>query len=200
MKTKDRILVTALELFNEIGSQAATTNHIAKKMGISPGNLHYHYDNREEIILMLYIQMRDQLVLPVSELPKTIAELVEHQKLILTVSWEYRFFNKELLCLLTRDNKLNDLYIKDNIAHRSRIIQVIKNLVEHGELEINYENIIEYIADTILLTVQFWNPFMLTLGKTPNKETLQEGIERSNESMRPYLTQQALKTLAKLDS
>ena len=199
MKTKEKILLHALELFNETGSQAATTNHIAKKMGISPGNLHYHYSNREEIIRMLYVQMRDKLALPVAELPKSIAELVEHQKVILTVTWEYRFFSKELLCLLGRDKELNDLYIKDNIAHRSRIIQVIHNLIEHDELDIIYENIVEYIAETILMTVQFWNPFMLTLGKTPNKETLQEGIQRSNEAMRPYLTKQALKTLAELN-
>jgi AcrR family transcriptional regulator len=168
-------------------------------MGISPGNLHYHYDNREEIIRMLYIQMRDQLKLPIAELPQTIAELVEHQKLILTVSWKYRFFNKELLCLLSRDKELNDIYVKDNIAHRSRIMKVIQNLIDHGELDIKYDNIIEYIAETILLTIQFWNPFMITLGKTPNKETLQAGIQRSNEVMRPYLTKQALKTLAKLE-
>ena len=199
MKTKDKILLTALDLFNETGSQAATTNHIAKKMGISPGNLHYHYDNREEIIRILYVQMRDKLKLPVDKLPQTIAELVEHQKLILTVSWEYRFFNKELLCLLSRDEELQNIYIKDNIAHRARIRQVIQNLIDHGELDIAYDNIIEYIADTILLTVQFWNPFMITLGKTPNLDTLETGIQRSNEAMRPYLTKKALKTLAELN-
>ena len=198
MKTKDRILLAALELFNETGTQAATTNHIAKKMGISPGNLHYHYNNREEIVRVLYTQMRDKLKLPIEELPKSIAELVEHQKLILTVSWEYRFFNKELLCLLSRDKELNDLYVKDNIAHRSRIIKVIQNLIEHGELDIKLDNIIEYIAETILLTIQFWNPFMITLGKKPDKRTLEAGIQRSNETMRPYLTQKALQTLARL--
>ncbi len=199
MKTKDRILLTALELFNETGTQAATTNHIAKHMGISPGNLHYHYDNREQIIRMLYIQMRDKLTLPVQELPKSLAELVEHQKLILTVSWEYRFFNKELLCLLSRDQELNNLYIKDNIAHKGRIEKVIHNLIEHQELDIKLDNIVEYIAETILLTVQFWNPFMLTLGRTPDKQTMELGILRSNEVMRPYLTKKALKTLAELE-
>lgn len=61
MKTKDKILETALELFNTSNTQAATTNHIAAAMGISPGNLHYHYKNREEIIFSLYERMFDEL-------------------------------------------------------------------------------------------------------------------------------------------
>ncbi len=49
MSTKLKILETARKLFNESNTQTATTNHIAKAMGISPGNLHYHYKNREEM-------------------------------------------------------------------------------------------------------------------------------------------------------
>jgi AcrR family transcriptional regulator len=50
MKTKDRILDVSIELFNKNGVVAITTNHIAKAMNISPGNLYFHYDNKEEII------------------------------------------------------------------------------------------------------------------------------------------------------
>ena len=56
MSKKEAILETALELFNATNTQSATTNHIAKAAGISPGNLHYHYKNREEIVrLYIYV-------------------------------------------------------------------------------------------------------------------------------------------------
>lgn len=200
MKTKDKILLTALEMFNQTNTQAVTTNHIAKKMGISPGNLHYHYKNREEIIRLLYTQMKQQLELPVDALPKTIAQLVVHQKTILSVSWEYRFFQRELLFLLSRDKELKKIYISDNIAHKSRILKVIKNLIDNQELTINYDNIIDYIADSILLTIQFWNPYKLTLGEDFNKESLEQGIQQANEVFRPFLTPKALKSLASLEA
>ncbi len=41
--TKQAILTTAIDLFNDKGTAAVSTNHIAEAMGISPGNLYYHF-------------------------------------------------------------------------------------------------------------------------------------------------------------
>ncbi len=121
MSRKLEILETARRLFNETNTQAVTTNHIAKAMGISPGNLHYHYKNREEIIRLLYQEMRERMTLSIDDLPKTLEELSEHQKVLIGIQWEYRFFFREILFLFSRDSELERQYIDDNIAHRSRI-------------------------------------------------------------------------------
>ncbi|HEY8401633.1 MAG TPA: TetR/AcrR family transcriptional regulator, partial [Cytophagaceae bacterium] len=61
MTTKEKILNTALLLFNKEGIEDITVRDIAKAMGISHGNLCYHYPNKEVIIETLYQQLVDEL-------------------------------------------------------------------------------------------------------------------------------------------
>lgn len=198
MKTKDKILATALTLFNESNTQAATTNHIAKAMQISPGNLHYHYKNREEIVYKLYEQMKSKTELPVSKLPGTMAGLYEHFSELTQIYWEYRFFHRELLFLLSRDAKLKSLYIKDNLAHKERIKIGIVLLIQNGYLSLPQERLLEHLCDSILLTTQFWISFLTTLDAKLELQGVQDLFSHIKCTFRPYMTQKAFDELAAL--
>lgn len=60
MTTKEKILAKALELFNEKGVETVTTRQIALALGMSQGNLCYHFPKKETIIIALYEQLVQQ--------------------------------------------------------------------------------------------------------------------------------------------
>jgi len=57
--TKERILQTALAVFNRQGFQATTVRDVAQAAGLSPGNLCYHYPTLADIIRALYLRLCD---------------------------------------------------------------------------------------------------------------------------------------------
>lgn len=61
MKTKEKILAKALALFNQHGSDKVSTRHVADALGISVGNLYYHYKDKQALIQQLYEQLVAEL-------------------------------------------------------------------------------------------------------------------------------------------
>ena len=186
MSRKLDILETARKLFNKSNTQAVTTNHIAKEMGISPGNLHYHYENREEIIRALYEKLKEESILEVNALPQDIKTLNEHHIVLIGVQWKYRFFFRELLFLFSRDEKLQAMYVADNIAHKSRIKKVMQNLIENNEMKVPNDDALEHLTDTLLMGWQFYISHRCTLGQCLDEKCIQEFITYTNLTMEPY--------------
>jgi AcrR family transcriptional regulator len=186
MSRKLKILETARTLFNESNTQAVTTNHIAKAMGIRPGNLHYHYANREEIIRMLYKQLVSESSLEVEELPKDIKTLNAHHKVLIQVQWKYRFFFRELLFLFSRDEKLRVMYVEDNIAHRARMKMVMQNLIDNGEMQVPNDEALDHLVDSLLMAWQFYASYRYTLGECLDEKGMETFISYTNQSMQPF--------------
>ena len=78
-RTRERILETALALFNRHGEPSVTTAHVADEMNISPGNLYYHFRNKDEIIGELYAAYESD-VLPLFTVPPDRDIVVTRQK------------------------------------------------------------------------------------------------------------------------
>ncbi len=62
MKTRDRILECALQLFNQQGEPNVSTLEIANELGISPGNLYYHFHGKEPLVLGLFERFEEALM------------------------------------------------------------------------------------------------------------------------------------------
>ncbi|MFT6430617.1 MAG: AcrR family transcriptional regulator [Halopseudomonas sp.] len=113
MKTRDRILKTSLQLFNELGERSVTTNHIAVHMGMSPGNLYYHFRNKQQIIAELFTGYEQQVnaYLSVPEgRPLEITDKAHYLESIFRGLWEYRFLHRDLEHLLNSDPDLAQRY------------------------------------------------------------------------------------------
>ncbi|MFK0086135.1 TetR/AcrR family transcriptional regulator [Pseudomonas sp. NPDC090755] len=109
MKTRDRILECALQLFNQQGEPNVSTLEIANEMGISPGNLYYHFHGKEPLVLGLFERFEEELT-PLLDPPLEVRLEAEDYWLFLHLIVErmaqYRFLFQDLSNLTGRLPKL----------------------------------------------------------------------------------------------
>lgn len=112
MSTKETILATALRLFNERGTDVITVRHIAGEMGISHGNVCYHFPNTDAIVSRLYDQLVDRLskriqaVITLEALSLPLLTALARQSL--TTLAEYRFLMLDFAGVMRRLPELRD--------------------------------------------------------------------------------------------
>ncbi|WP_017930986.1 TetR/AcrR family transcriptional regulator [Robiginitomaculum antarcticum] len=97
--TRELILSTGLTLFNEEGLAEISSVDIASVMGISPGNLHYHFQGKPLIIEELYArfetEMRMVLCAPLNN-PLQLEDNWVYLYIIFEEIYDFRFFYRNL--------------------------------------------------------------------------------------------------------
>ena len=131
---RERIVEIAVRLLNEHGEAAVGTARIAQELQISPGNLYYHFENREEIVRAIFPRIRDALHDALTPDPGTdgAEQLARHYIGGFRVMYEFRFFFSGLPQLLRADDQLRRDYLelegveleRDPVNHQARARQV----------------------------------------------------------------------------
>ncbi|RNC72695.1 MAG: TetR/AcrR family transcriptional regulator [Desulfuromonadales bacterium] len=182
MKTRDRIIETAIELFNEQGTRAVTTNHIAAAAGISPGNLYYHFRNKEDIIRAIFEQMdaygleQYRLITDTSP-PGTLEAMERTFVMIQEYNWRYRFFKRELTALIMADPLLRERFHQTHHALLALVRHSVDSSVALGVLRPLDEKERALLTEEIWLVTLFWLNYLEVGGEEVSEETLRRGID-----------------------
>ncbi len=189
MSNLNRILETALRVFNERGSHAVTTNALADEVGISVGNLYYHFRNKEEIIRRLFEGLNDawrtRLVVDTpgrlswTELEVLVARHFE-------VLWEYRFFYREQTSLRQRDPVLARTWTIAHQRGRADMAALLHALTSQAGGKVSGEAI-DQVTDACWILADYWLPFMESRGRSLRKSDLASGVCLFASTIRPLL-------------
>lgn len=190
-KKRQKVLEIALQLFNQQGSARVTTNHIAEAAGISPGNLYYHFRNKEDLIRSLYAEMAEtwQTSFQAPAHVPTLADLDALLSLSFQLIWKYRFFYQEFVSLCMRDPDLAEQYRRLRQHGQASFCNLVSMFAEHGVFRRLSEAEAQDLADLTWLLTEFWLPYLQLGGEAPGEEHIQRGIALFRALLRPYLAQ-----------
>jgi len=195
MKTRDRIVETARELFNEEGASRVTTNHIAAAMTISPGNLYYHFRDKEEIIREIFARVVadfDTLYRVPKDFSPTAAEFFGIFTRTCDLYYKYRFFYLELATLLGRDPLLKKKYLANLRARFSQQKAFYARLADAGIIRASSEK--ELVANLTngWIVSDFWLTWLYISDAKITPERIAESARQVYYLLKPHLTPAAL--------
>lgn len=187
---KHRILEAACTLFNEQGVVSITTNHIAKDLKISPGNLYFHYSNKEEIIRELFKMMCAEIYL-IWALPKKGDTHLNPDQMVdfsFDVFWKYRFFHREMYHMRRQDPGLGDLW-KLHLNKTMRLWKTHYRLwVNEGiSKPITDQSEIQFLAEVVLITASTFLQFYESRERPAHRNSLRRGQDHVMRIMGRYL-------------
>lgn len=191
INTYTRIVNASLVLFNEEGERNISTNHIAAHLGISPGNLYYHFRNKDEIIIQLFKRYSEALLnyLQQAALPQDVAGAIRYMSGIYDVMWEYRFLFSDVNTLLARSVEL--LGEHNNFTHAKvspLLVRLLQELNGHGIIRAD-KTAINDLAVNMWIMTKYWFDFDGSLkGRSKlTEDSKARGVQRSLSLLRPYL-------------
>lgn len=203
LKTKDKIIQMAIKLYNKSGVQGVTSRHIAAEMGISHGNLDYHYNTKEHLISAIYDKMRAEMSdYFISRNPDSSA--IEHFHLLLgqleEFQYKYRFVSLDLIEISRAYPEITTLIQKTSEYRKTQMDAVFQEFLSEQFIVKIEPEIYKYIQHLIRIIITFWLPQREVLAS--EKFTKKGAMVKSIWAvMSPYLTDKGKieqeKTIAK---
>ncbi len=188
-KTRQRILDAALALFNAQGESNVSTNHIADELEISPGNLYYHYRNKDDIIEQLFqlFEERMDLALTVPEgRAVTLEDVWLQLHLVFECIWDYRFLYRDIVNILSRNRSLRLRFARILKRGSGNAHAIMKGLDESGAMRASAAEI-EGLATNILVLATFWLNYAGIRGEKDEQRAIQQGIVQVMMLVSPFL-------------
>lgn len=188
-KTKEKILKTALALFNNEGESEVSSVDIAAVMGISPGNLYYHYKGKDEIISELFTDFETEIKQVLSSPIKAPLKLEDnwiYLYIIFEEIYDFRFFYKNQSQLITRIPTLQGPFSRILSLTEQTGFALLSTLEDSGFLSFA-EGEKAALATRLTQHFTFWLQYHeLRFATTAPQSIIDQGVFHSLIQITPY--------------
>ncbi len=158
ISTSDRILRAGRQLFNSKGYAATSLSDIAEAVGISKGNLSYHFPTKLDLAIRLQEESRQQARERRAGYQQgDIADdYVEHLLFAMQITWSCRFiFRDEIGFPESGDERISEL-----TADYQELAHLIERIDDAGMFRQNCIDDLEALVRSIWIVSRYWMDYL----------------------------------------
>ena len=159
-RTAERILEVTLALFNRFGEPNVSTTLISAELGISPGNLYYHYPAKNELINALFDRYEKALneLLGASDGVRNVEDAWFFMHTLFELIWQYRFLYRDLNDLLSKNRRL-ETHLQAVLKNKTRAVRaLLDGMSRAGAMRIDAREL-EATATSMVVVLTYWLSF-----------------------------------------
>lgn len=191
--TKSKILEISLQLYNKCGLKNVSQRMISNELGISPGNLTYHFKRTEDILENLFIEMVNEIDLLFEESQSkqlSLKNLIHLYISTMGVLYKNKFFMLDFVQIIRYCDRINIKYIEVTDRRHQQHTQTIIQLIENKYLKPpSFKG--EYIAlyQRMGILSDFWMSTEIINQGVISEEAINHYAFINMADMYPYLTE-----------
>jgi AcrR family transcriptional regulator len=158
MTTKEKIVHSAVKLFNTKGITEVAIRDIARDVGISSGNFAYHFKNKEAVLEHFYSTMYDEVT--INTTLKENDGFAAFQQILKDISNfmnKYRFFYRDVIEIFRLCPDIKKNYASKYVSRKEIYKGILQHFIARSLLKADAKDrTLNDITHTIWFTMTFW--------------------------------------------
>lgn len=157
--TKTRIIEKSIELFNRFGFVNVRLQHIADEVGISVGNLAYHFKNKDVIIEEIYAELEQsqKILLADLKIVPLFINIDKHIRDTYQIQQKFSFFYSDTFEILRSFPLIKKQYREYTRWYITQIENLIAFNVARGTFRAELkEGLHAKLAEQYWMTIELW--------------------------------------------
>lgn len=156
-RTAERIASVTLDLFNRYGEPHVSTTMISSELGISPGNLYYHFASKDKLVNHLYDQFEVRM-LTLLEAAGDVQDIEDAWFFLHSLFekvWDHRFLYRDLNHLLSGNRHLETHFHAVLERKTQALADMLGSLATAGVMRIGPEPV-RTLSTSMSVMVTYW--------------------------------------------
>ncbi len=160
LRTNEKILLVSRRLFNRKGYAATSLTEIADAVGISQGNLSYHFPTKKDLAERLQAQVRERARTRLASLtPGPVADdYVAHLLFAMSLMWENRFIFRDRIQYSHSDHADPD--DPDMAADFAELYGLVRRIEQENMFRRELPVDLEVLTRSLWILSRYWMDYL----------------------------------------
>jgi len=187
--TDDEILAAAQAILNAGGLTALSTRAVAHKLGLSPGNVSYHFPRKENLVAALVDRHGERNRVRFDREVESVSEFLEVFRELFRAQWAWRGLLLALPDIMATWDEIRANYRRSEKTRRAQLLGLLQSLRARSQLDASDRELSRLVSQ-LTFVARFWvSEARVSYWQYGEDRVLGHYLANVADALRPWVTE-----------